>query len=340
MTSGPGTAADAPAIRLAPTNQVPACVTPDRLDRFLRDQIRARGYQLHPGHENIAVHYRRHGEKHRVRWDYAFFQMALETNFLSFRRANGKRGDVLPNQNNFAGLGTTGRGVPGDSYPDASTGVLAQIQHLVVYSGERLADPVGHRTRLKQDVILRSIEKISRKRPVTFADLARRWAADRHYGRSIKRLAQLFFADYCQGSARETAISTSALAVPLPAKPMAAAQQTVKSPPIAAPLPTPVQPAPTGQAMATAGAATANGPRDCDIMVASYGGDRTVLIESVAGDIVKLTALGVQPGFEAAMAEEFIRSYAPAGRTLGAFPSRNLAIAKAQEVCRKRLARR
>ena len=61
-------------------------------------------------------------------------------------KGNGRWGDVNPKQNNFAGLGTTGGGVPGDSYPDVNTGVLAQIQHLVVYSGERIDDPVGART--------------------------------------------------------------------------------------------------------------------------------------------------------------------------------------------------
>lgn len=198
-----GTAfASAPPIRLSETNRVPACVTPARLNAYLDTQITRRGYRVHPAHRNIAQWYRRHGESQQVRWDYAFFQMALETNFLSFRRGNGKRGDVHPRQNNFAGLGTTGGGVPGDSYPDAATGVLAQIQHLVVYSGQRLRNPTGHRTRLKQNVILQSVRKIVRRRPVTFADLAGRWAADRRYGDSIQRVANRFFATYCKGQVR------------------------------------------------------------------------------------------------------------------------------------------
>lgn len=195
--TGGSAIAAAPPIRLTADNRVPACVTPARLDAFLSAQIGRRGYQVHPPHRSIAKWYRHHGESQRVRWDYAFFQMALETNFLSFRRSNGRRGDVLPGQNNFAGLGTTGGGVRGDSYPDASTGVLAQIQHLVVYSGQRLDRPTGHRTRLKQDVILKSVSKIARRRPVTFADLAGRWAADRRYGRSIQRLANRFYKQYC-----------------------------------------------------------------------------------------------------------------------------------------------
>jgi DNA polymerase III gamma/tau subunit len=96
----------------------------------------------------------------------------------------------------LAGLGTTGGGVPGDSYPDINAGVLAQIQHLVVYSGERIADPVGARTKLKQDDILESIA--SRDGHTTFADLSRRWAADRHYGASIEWVANSYRDAYCK----------------------------------------------------------------------------------------------------------------------------------------------
>ena len=45
-------------------------------------------------------------------------------------------GDASIEQFNFAGLGTTGRGVPGNSYPDVRTGIRAQIQHLKAYATE------------------------------------------------------------------------------------------------------------------------------------------------------------------------------------------------------------
>ncbi len=143
-------AASAPLIRTSAQNTVPRCVTPERLMAFLK----TRNHNLDPRFANIAEWYKRHGEAWRVRWDYAFFQMAVETNFLSFKRGDGDWGDVRLRQNNFAGLGTTGGGVAGDSYPDVGTGVLAQIQHLVVYSGERIPAPVGARTKLKQDDII------------------------------------------------------------------------------------------------------------------------------------------------------------------------------------------
>ena len=149
---------------------------------------------------DIANIYKRHGERWHVRWDYAFYQMAVETNFLSYKQGNGRWGDVNPHQNNFAGLGTTGGGVPGDSYPDVNTGVLAQIQHLVAYSGEHIPDPVGARTKLKQDDIIESMEHL--KGHVTFNDLSHRWAVDRHYGASIEWVANSYRAVYCKPGAQ------------------------------------------------------------------------------------------------------------------------------------------
>lgn len=191
-------AAATPNIRTSPNNVVPACVTPPRLMAFLKQRNR----NLEPRFGAIADWYKRHGESWHVRWDYAFFQMALETNFLTFKRGDGSWGDAKPKQNNFAGLGTTGGGVPGDSFPDVGTGVLAQIQHLVVYSGEHLANPVGPRTRLKQDDIIEATG--SKKGRMTFADLARRWAADRHYGTSIEWVAGQYRQAYCGGASDKT----------------------------------------------------------------------------------------------------------------------------------------
>lgn len=190
-------AADAaPPIRTGATNQVPACVTPDRLMAFLEQ----RNARLDPRYANIARFYKLYGEGWHVRWDFAFFQMAIETNFLKFRRGDGRRGDVSETQNNFAGIGATGNGVPGERFPDIATGVHAQIQHLVAYSGERLAQPIAKRTRKNQDDIIEKSHRLGR--PVTFGDLARRWAADRQYGKSIDFIAGLYNDQFCTGEAQ------------------------------------------------------------------------------------------------------------------------------------------
>ena len=186
-------AAQLPTIRIDNANPVPKCVTPERLMAFLTQ----RNPKIDPRFRDIAKWYRHHGQAWRVRWDFAFFQMALETNYLSFRRPDGKSGDVDPRQNNFAGIGATGGGVPGDRFPDVGTGVLAQIQHLVAYSGEVLQRPVAQRTALKQEVIVSASRKLNR--PVRFSDLARRWAADPRYARSIAAVADSFYATHCPG---------------------------------------------------------------------------------------------------------------------------------------------
>lgn len=63
-----------------------------------------------------------------VRAEVAFAQTMKETGWLQYG------GDASAEQFNFAGLGTTGGGVPGNSYPDVRTGIRAQIQHLKAYA--------------------------------------------------------------------------------------------------------------------------------------------------------------------------------------------------------------
>jgi hypothetical protein len=193
------TADAAPPIRSSSANPVPACVTPERLMAFLN----GRNDHLDPRFRDIARWYKHYGEAWRVRWDYAFFQMAIETNFLKFRRGDGRRGDVSDAQNNFAGIGATGGGVPGERFADVATGVHAQIQHLVAYSGERLAQPIAKRTRERQGDIIDASQRLGR--PVTFGDLARRWAVDRAYGKSIDYIANLYQTEFCNGGAARSA---------------------------------------------------------------------------------------------------------------------------------------
>lgn len=418
--------ADATEIRTHAGNRVPACVTPERLMAFLS----SRNGGLDPRLKGVAGHYRRHGEAWSVRWDYAFYQMLVETNYLTFRRGDGSPGDVSIAQNNFAGLGTTGGGVAGDSFPDVSTGVLAQIQHLVAYSGERLAAPVGPRTRLKQDDIVAASRGLGR--PVRFADLSRRWATDPGYGRSIELTAERYKEAHCSGQSGGSAEATpgpasreirnalggepSLLRAPRPAERQArrdtsGAVRTVWSAEDRGSAPPPIAqetlaPAPRRPAAVAAGAATAQSvmldrpitaaepgtaiealeiarrslavtadlrsgttigadptpaPADdppiafsaaaapfaagptvveaeaaagtCRVVMASYGGSRTVLIKSVTGGSVELVVLSVIPGFEAAMSRNYINIRAPGGVVEGEFANRDDALVRAREIC-------
>lgn len=66
--------------------------------------------------------------KEGVRGDALFAQSCKETGNFNFR------GTAKPEQNNFAGLGTTDPNTPGESFPDAATGILAQAQHAKAYA--------------------------------------------------------------------------------------------------------------------------------------------------------------------------------------------------------------
>lgn len=78
--------------------------------------------------ETFATMYCEEAAAEGVRPEVAFVQTMKETGWLQFG------GDVSVEQFNFAGLGTTGGGVPGNSYPDVRTGIRAQVQHLKAYA--------------------------------------------------------------------------------------------------------------------------------------------------------------------------------------------------------------
>ncbi len=177
FVAAPAAAADLPQIKIGKDNQVPACVTPGRLMAY----VKSRNAQVDAQFDAIATEYMRHGEALGVRWDYAFFQMLVETGNLTFK------GDVRPRQNNFAGLGATGGGEPGESFKDVSTGARAHLEHVLMYAGEKLDNPTAERTRKVQDWgVLTSWQK-SIKGPMTFTHLTRKWSPkDRGYSSDIE----------------------------------------------------------------------------------------------------------------------------------------------------------
>lgn len=81
-----------------------------------------------PDIETFAQMYYEEATAEGVRPEVAFAQAMKETGWLQYG------GDMQITQYNFAGIGTTGGGVPGNSYPDVKTGIRAQIQHLKAYA--------------------------------------------------------------------------------------------------------------------------------------------------------------------------------------------------------------
>lgn len=194
LLPGTGVAAESlPPIKLSTSNVVPECVTPGRLMAFVKD----RNPRLSPELQKIAVEYMRHGEALGLRWDYAFFQMVIETGYLTFERAKGRRGDVRPNQNNFAGLGATGGGASGENFPDVSTGVLAHLQHVLMYAGETIDAPVAERTQKVIEWKVLDSWRASIKEPMTFAHLGVKWANSKAYGSMIAKHAEIFADHFC-----------------------------------------------------------------------------------------------------------------------------------------------
>ena len=197
----PANAAELPQIKITPKNTVPACVTPGRLMSFLE----ARNKKLDDRFAGIAGDYARVGDELQIRWDTAFFQMLLETGNLTFT------GDVSPKQNNFAGLGATGKHEPGESFPDVATGVKAHLQHLLMYSGEKVENPVAERTRKVQEwgVLTEWLKTIDG--PMTYTQLAKKWApGSRAYAHDIESVADAFFDGPCKAPDPKPELTASA----------------------------------------------------------------------------------------------------------------------------------
>jgi hypothetical protein len=194
MASAASSPAGLPDIMVSPTNAVPACVTPGRLTAYLK----SRNPKLDPRYENIAIEYMRQGEMLGLRWDYAFYQMIVETGALSYWRGN-RAGDVKPAQNNFAGLGATGKGERGESFPDMQSGVRAHLEHLLLYAGRPVENPVAQRTRNIRDWGVLTAWHQTFTRPISYADMATRWAQSKTYGTMLKLVADRFHAEICNG---------------------------------------------------------------------------------------------------------------------------------------------
>jgi hypothetical protein len=427
-----------PEIMAGPGNAVPQCVTPGRLMAFLR----MRNPEINPRYDAIATQYMRFGEEMGIRWDYAFYQMVVETGALSYRRGN-RHGDVKPEQNNFAGLGATGGGERGESFKDIESGVRAHIEHVLLYAGRPVANPVAERTRKVREWGILTAWQQSFRRPITFADLSAKWApGNRHYVGMFQTVADRFQTDVCRtpdprpqlvqearalidgGAAKEAGAAPesppartadaapsvlalgaelmqrvfepkaertegrSALGVPPAAEPPAQpAPYKVMNAPAAAshdePSVTragtaPVAPASAaspaksagpeigtrtgteqaapkagtsdkpGARFALAGTAATTGAKSkpipdtavppaanqkCRVWTASYGGQKSIIIRSIADQVVNFTILDVNAGSETREAEAFISAYAKNGKVAGEYPNQAQALDKAFELC-------
>lgn len=98
------------------------------LVRYFRSKVKS-GEKFTVPVEELARLYDLYGRRFGIRADVAWVQMCHETAFGWAIM----QGDVKPEQNNFAGIGATGGGVPGNTFATAELGVIAQIVHLAWY---------------------------------------------------------------------------------------------------------------------------------------------------------------------------------------------------------------
>ena len=88
--------------------------------------------RLQVGILELATMFVEEGAREGVRGDIAFAQSIVETGYFGFSPS------VPPDTNNYSGIGATGGGVKGARFPDARTGVRAQVQHLRAYADPSL----------------------------------------------------------------------------------------------------------------------------------------------------------------------------------------------------------
>ncbi len=120
------------------------------------------------------------GGREGIRPDIALCQAIKETGVW------GYGGDVIPEQNNYCGLGTTGGGVKGEFFATPQLGVRAHIQHLLSYTSKRPP---------RVEIVDPRYELIKKFRPQIFGkltkwtDLNGVWAVPgNHYGEDILNL--------------------------------------------------------------------------------------------------------------------------------------------------------
>ena len=111
-----------------------------------------------------------------VRAEVLFAQVMWETGWLQFG------GDIKPEQCNFGGLGATGNGEPGNSFPSVAIGLRAQAQHLKAYAS---LEPVNGELYDPRFYYVNP-----RGCAPCVEDLSGKWAADKNYGVSLVKLIE------------------------------------------------------------------------------------------------------------------------------------------------------
>lgn len=152
--------------------------TPEQMVNFINK--RNKNPKLNCTVKQIVHLYYVEAGREGIRPDIALCQAIKETGTW------GYGGDVVPEQNNFCGLGTTGGGVKGAFFDTPQLGVRAHIQHLLSYASKRPP---------RVEIVDPRYELIKKFRPQIFGKLTNWtqlngvWAVPgNHYGEDILQL--------------------------------------------------------------------------------------------------------------------------------------------------------
>jgi hypothetical protein len=153
----------------------PSALTPKQL----ADWVRASGHvpRITVSIDELARDYIKEGRNAGVRGDVAFAQSILETYWFTFPGG----GQLAGHDNNFAGIGACDSCKHGFTFPDARTGVRAQMQALRIY-----VDPDLTETTLKQPLVMPKMLNLGfRGKVQTWWDLWGTWATGAFYGQRV-----------------------------------------------------------------------------------------------------------------------------------------------------------
>ena len=133
------------------------------------------------GIDALAGYFIQEGADEGVAGDLAFAQAIVETGYFAFSSR------VLPTFNNFSGLGAVDSGTSAEMFPDARTGVRAQIQHLRAY-----ADPTVTASNLSHPLVDTRFNKVSPKGRASTWDQfgGGNWATDPVYAPKVLGIHQ------------------------------------------------------------------------------------------------------------------------------------------------------
>jgi len=104
-------------------------VSPEKMTAYIKKKNPEA--KLNCSIEELVRMYYKESNAEGVRADLALCQAIKETGCFAY----GK--DVIPEQNNYCGLGTTGGGVKGVFFAAPQDGIRAHIQHLLAYTTTR-----------------------------------------------------------------------------------------------------------------------------------------------------------------------------------------------------------